>query len=83
MDSGTGRIGKGHARVETTKQHLHPCLPVLPIRTDTPSHNRARTSKLLRSSVLEFLKICGGKKPSKNKVVVQARQPMYSSMAGR
>jgi hypothetical protein len=23
MDSGTGRVGEGHARVETTQQHLH------------------------------------------------------------
>jgi hypothetical protein len=52
MDSGTGRVGKGHARVETTQQHLHPCLSVLPIRADTPSHNRARTSKLSTADIL-------------------------------
>jgi hypothetical protein len=28
MDSGTGCIGKGHARVETTQQHLHSSLPI-------------------------------------------------------
>jgi hypothetical protein len=28
MDSSKGRIGEGHARVETTKQDLHYSLPI-------------------------------------------------------
>jgi hypothetical protein len=39
MNSGTGRIGKGHACVETTQQHLQTDLSVLPMTAGSPGEN--------------------------------------------
>jgi hypothetical protein len=39
MKSSTGRIGKGHARIETTQQHLQTDLSVLTMTTGSPGEN--------------------------------------------